>query len=130
MKVVLCHGCWDLLHVGHVNHLKRARAFGDYLVVSVVPDKYVEKRLPIYDEKARMRLLKELRCVDQVLLCHAPGPELLIRKLQPDVYVRGEDYKGKRMPEQNMLEELGIPVRYTKSTPPRTSEVIERVRAQ
>lgn len=130
MKVVLAHGVFDLLHVGHVVHLTQARTFGDYLIVSVVPDRYITKRTPIYNQQARVRLLKELRCVDEVLLCNAPGPEKLIRTLQPDVYVRGADYRGKRMPEENLLEEFGIPVRYTSPTPaiPRTSEIIARIR--
>ena len=129
MKVVLVHGVWDFLHVGHVNHLKRARAFGDYLVVSVVPDRHATKGKPIYDEKARVRLLKELRCVDKVVLCDGPGPQKLIRRLAPDVYVRGADYRGKRTPEEDVLAKLGIPIKYTVSTPPRTSEIIARIRA-
>ena len=130
MKVVLVHGVFDLLHVGHLTHLERAKAMGDYLVVSVVPDKYATKRKPIYDEKARTRLLKALRCVDQAMLCNAPGPESLIRRLHPDVYVRGSDYRGKTMPESALLRELGIPVRYTADLKlPRTSEIITRIRA-
>ena len=125
MKVVLAHGCWDLLHVGHLTHLERAKAMGDYLVVSVVPDKYATKRKPIYDEKARVRLLKSLRFVDQVMLCDGPGPEKLIRKLHPDIYVRGSDYRRKVMPESALLKRLGIKVRYTKSVPPRTSDILE-----
>ena len=128
MKVVLCHGVFDLLHAGHLHHLRKARAFGDYLVVSVVPDKYITKRAPIYDQHARVTMLKELRCVDQVVLCKAPGPELLIRRLHPDVYVRGPDYRGKPMPERALLNKLGIRVRYTSEGPMRTSKAIEKIR--
>lgn len=127
MKVVLVHGVWDLLHVGHVTHLERAARLGTFLVVSVVADAFVTKRKPIYGEKARVALLKALRCVDQVVLCKAPGPEALISKLHPDIYVRGSDYLGKTMPESALLEKLGIPVRYTQSVPPRTTEVIARM---
>lgn len=125
MKMVLVHGVFDLLHVGHLTHLELAKAMGNYLVVSVVPDRYVTKRKPIYDEKARVKLLKALRCVDQVMLCDAPGPEKLIRRLHPDIYVRGSDYRSKEMPESALLRKMGIPVRYTKSVPPRTTDVIE-----
>lgn len=130
MRLVLVHGVFDLLHAGHLFHLKKARAFGDYLVVSVVPDKYVTKRAPIYNQDSRVKLLKELRCVDQVMLCDAPGPEKLIRKICPDVYVRGPDYVGKRMPEQDLLESLGIPLGYTSEGPMRTSKAIAKVRAK
>ena len=128
MKIVLVHGVFDLLHAGHLEHLEQAAKMG-YLVVSVVPDKYATKRKPIYDEKARVRLLRSLRCVDQVELCDGPGPEKLIRKLEPDIYVRGADYRRKEMPESALLRRLGINVRYTQSVPPRTTEVIARIRA-
>ena len=126
MKIVLCHGVFDLLHVGHLAHLEAAAKMG-YLVVSVVPDRYATKRKPVYDERARVRLLRSLRCVDQVELCDAPGPEKLIRKIEPDIYVRGSDYRGKTMPESALLKRLGIKVRYTKSVPPRTSEIMAAI---
>lgn len=129
MKVVLVHGIFDLLHAGHLAHLERAKEMGDYLVVSVVPDRYIIKRKPIYGERARVRLLKALRCVDKVMLCAAPGPEKLIRKLEPDMYVRGPDYIGREMPESALLRNLGIPVRFTKEFEDRTSKVIARIRA-
>ena len=127
MKVVLVHGVFDLLHAGHLEHLKQARKFGDWLIVSVVPDKHLIKGPAIYSEMERVRLLKALRCVNQVELCDGPGPEGIIERIKPDVYVRGSDYTDKRMPESELLERLGIPVGYTKSVPPRTSEVIARV---
>ena len=128
MKVVLVHGVWDLLHVGHLTHLEEARRMGDFLIVSVVPDRYATKRKTIYDQWARLRLLNSLRCVSVALLCGAPGPENLIRKHSPDLYVRGSDYRGKEMPESALLKRLGIKVRYTKSVPPRTSEVLLKIR--
>jgi cytidyltransferase-like protein len=130
MKVVLCHGVFDLLHVGHLEHLKQARKFGNWLIVSVVPDKHLSKGPTIYSETERIALLKALSCVNQVVLGIGPGPEDVIRRYNPEVYVRGEDYIGKHMPESDLLEKLGIPVRYTKSIPPRTSEIIERIRCR
>ena len=127
MKVVLCHGVFDLFHVGHLEHLRHAKDMGDYLLVSVVPDKYITKRKPIYDQKARVALLNALRCVDRVVLCAAPGPEKVISQYHPDVYVRGPDYRGKVMPESALLKELGIPVHYTKEFDDRTSKVIGRI---
>ena len=127
MKVVLCHGVFDLFHVGHLEHLRHAKDMGDYLLVSVVPDKYITKRKPIYDQKARVALLRALRCVDQVMLCDGPGPEKLIRKIEPYIYVRGPDYRGKVMPESALLNRLGIPVYFTKEFDDRTSKVIGRI---
>jgi rfaE bifunctional protein nucleotidyltransferase chain/domain len=130
MKIVLVHGVFDLLHVGHLAHLEEARKYGDRLVVSVVLDAFITKSLPIYPEHDRIRLLRSLRCVDRVIQCEAPGPEAIIERLCPDIYVRGADYLGKEMPESSLLNRLGIPICYTHSIPPRTSEVIERIRCR
>ena len=127
MKTVLAHGVFDLLHWGHTEHLRKARLFGDYLVVSVVADRVLSKGRAIYSQDERLDLLHALRCVDEVILCNAPGPEQIISELRPAVYVRGADYVGKEIPEGALLKRLGIPVRYTTSCPPRTSEIITRV---
>ena len=128
MKVVLVHGVFDLFHTGHLEHLKQARKMGDYLLVSVVPDEYASKGKPFYDERERLTLLLGLRCVDHAVLCRGPGPEKIIKQWRPNLYVRGSDYKGKRMPESALLEKLGIPIRYTRSVPPRTGDIIARIR--
>lgn len=106
-----------------------ARKFGDKLVVSVVADRHVwkPKRPLVYGQDERLTVLAAVKYVDEVVLCNAPGPELVIAKLKPDVYVRGPDYIGRRMPEQRILEEMGIPIRYTQSSFPRTTEIIERI---
>lgn len=129
MKVVLCHGVFDLLHAGHVEHLKQARAFGDRLVVSVVADSYVVKknRPLVCKQEERIAMLAAVRYVDEVRLCNAHGPEMVIADLRPDVYVRGSDYVGKGMPEDGILKELGVQVRHTVSIPPRTTEIVERI---
>lgn len=127
MRVVLCHGVFDLLHAGHLHHLKQASKLGR-LVVSVVSDEYLLHKRPIYPHAHRVALLKELRCVSEVRLCQAVGPHLILRKLLPDIYARGPDYRGKTMPESALLNELGIRVHYTSEGPMRTSKAIAKVR--
>jgi len=129
MKTVLVHGVFDLLHVGHLEHFRQAKEFGDYLVVSVVPDEFVAKTLktPVYPLSNRLELLNALHVVGKALSCEAPGPEKVLRMLRPDVYVRGTDYIGKEMPESKLCRDLGITIAYTKSVPPRTNDVIERI---
>ena len=129
MKTVLAHGVFDLLHWGHAEHLRKAKLFGDYLIVSVVADKFLSKGRAIYSQDERLDLLHALKTVDEVILCNAPGPETIIQDVRPSVYVRGADYVGKEMPEGALLKRLGIPTRYTTSCPPRTSEIITRVLA-
>ena len=130
MKTVLCHGVFDLLTPGHIQHLRAAKSLGDVLVVSVVPDEFVNKphRPMIYDETTRALMLQSLRCVDRVILCGGPGPEKVIEELRPNIYVRGQDYLGKKMPESFLLEKYGIEVRYNNFNYPRVTEVIERIR--
>lgn len=130
MRVVLCHGVFDLLHVGHIEHLKQAKEFGDRLVVSVVADKHVSKKLRVCDQEERVIMLSAVRYVDDVILCDAPGPEMVIEQLRPDVYVRGSEYVVKSMPEEAVLVRLGIPVMYTASIPIHTTGIIERIRGK
>lgn len=129
MRVVLAHGVFDLLHAGHIHHLKQAAKLGR-LVVSVVADEYLLHKTPVYPHAHRVALLKELRCVSEVRLCRAVGPHLILRTMLPDIYVRGPDYRGKTMPETALLKELGIKVRYTSEGPTRTSKTIERIRCR
>src|SRR3990167_1440534 len=134
MKVVLCHGVFDLLHLGHVEHLRQAKEMCGVrgkLFVSVVADDFLHesKRPTIYDENERMEMLKALRYVDQVVLCKAPGPEGIIGRLRPTLYVRGNEYDGREMPESALLRELGVKVRYTKSLPTHTRDILQRLSA-
>ena len=123
----MCHGVFDLLHSGHVEHLRQARAMGDALIVSLVPDRYVTKPgRPIYNEDERIALLRALRYVDAVEFSQA-GPQALLRKHRPALYVRGSDYACRAMPEDDVLRELGVAVRYTRSIPPTTSDILKRI---
>lgn len=129
MKTVLAHGVFDFLHIGHIEHLREAKAFGDFLIVSVVPDEFVvkDKRPMIFDEATRVTMLSSIRYVDKVLLCKAPGPQRLISELRPDFYVRGQDYVEKEMPESALLARLGIAVRFTESNHPRTTDILSKI---
>lgn len=128
VSLVMCHGVFDLLHAGHVEHLRQARAMGDMLVVSLVPDRFVTKPgRPIYPQDERLALLKAIRHVTDVVLCDSPGPERLLLKYRPEIYARGSDYEGKAMPEDAVLREIGARVCYTRSVPPTTSAILGRL---
>jgi D-glycero-beta-D-manno-heptose 1-phosphate adenylyltransferase len=95
-RVVFTNGCFDILHAGHVRYLSQARSFGDVLVIGLNSDQSVkmikgEKR-PIIPELQRAEVLEGLWCVDYVTLFHEPDPLRLIKKLMPDVLVKGEDW--------------------------------------
>lgn len=92
--VVLCHGVFDLLHYGHIEHLQEAKQQGDILVVSVTAAKYVNKGpgRPYFNDKQRMIFLANLKIVDYVILSEAVTVHDVVRAVQPDVYVKGQEY--------------------------------------
>ena len=91
--VVQCHGCFDLMHPGHIQHFEAAKKQGDVLIVTVTSDDYVNKGpdRPVFPEQSRMRSIAALHAVDYVALSSWPTAEQTIRLLKPDVYVKGQD---------------------------------------
>ena len=95
-KVVFTNGCFDLLHVGHVRYLQEAKAQGDLLFLGLNADASV-KRLkgesrPVQNENDRAEILAALACVDYVCLFEEDTPYELVKKVQPDVLVKGGDW--------------------------------------
>ncbi len=118
--VVLCHGCFDLVHPGHVRHLQEARATGDRLVVSVSGDAVVGGKgtgRPLIPEELRAENLAALDCVDWVVISPEPTAAEVLERLRPDVYVKGREYAGNRDPrfaaEQRLVEGYGGRVVFT-----------------
>jgi rfaE bifunctional protein nucleotidyltransferase chain/domain len=94
-RIVLCHGVFDLLHVGHVRHLAQARAFGDVLVVTLTPDRFVNKgaNRPAFPEALRAEVLAALDCVDYVAVNRWPTAVETIHLLRPHVFVKGSEFR-------------------------------------
>ncbi len=97
-RIVLCHGVFDLIHWGHIQYFQDAKKYGEVLVVSVVDDRYIKKidvkRRPlIFPEIIRLKWLAELEVVDFVTICGDIGPWKVMKAIQPDVYVKGDDAK-------------------------------------
>ena len=121
-KVVLCHGVFDLLHYGHIEHLLEASSLGDILVVSVTASQYVNKGpgRPYFSDKQRMFFLANIACVDYVLLSEAVTVHKIVRIVQPDIYVKGAEYAsadnditGNIGSEQSIVEEYGGVIKFT-----------------
>jgi len=97
-KVVFTNGCFDILHRGHVEYLTQARDLGDVMVLGLNTDSSV-KRLgksperPINSEETRAIILAGLECIDAIVLFDEDTPYDLIQYIQPDVLVKGDDYK-------------------------------------
>lgn len=96
-RVVFTNGCFDVLHVGHVNYLNQARKMGDKLIVGLNTDNSVRRLKggfrPVNDQKSRALLLAALQCVDAVVLFDEDTPEELIKAVRPDCLVKGGDYR-------------------------------------
>ena len=115
-KIVHCHGCFDLLHHGHIKHFEAAKQFGDVLVVTVTEDKHVNKGpdRPYFDHNVRIHNLAALEVVDYVAVNYAPTAIPAIEAIKPDYYVKGQDYKdsnqdisGGILKEKEAAEEYG-----------------------
>lgn len=95
LRIVQCHGTFDLLHPGHVVHLEEAKALGDVLVVTVTDALHVNKGpgRPCFDDALRTRTLAALQCVDWVVLIPHPAAVEAIRLVRPHVYCKGTEYE-------------------------------------
>ncbi len=93
-RIVHCHGVFDLLHIGHIRHLEKARALGDLLVVTVTPDPFVNKgpHRPAFSHQLRAEALAALGFVDYVAVNQWPSAVEAITLLRPHLYVKGSDY--------------------------------------
>jgi len=122
MIVILCNGVFDILHAGHLAHLKEARGMGDSLVVSLTLDANVNKGdgRPFNKWADRAALLGELRCVNLVIPARNSVEAIL--RVKPDIFVKGIDYEGgNRFTEDvaGACRQVGAQLRYT--TAPKTS---------
>lgn len=131
--VVFTNGVFDILHPGHLRYLEAARAEGDRLVVGVNSDRSVRANKgpsrPINPETERAELLAALACVDAVAVFDEETPAEIVRRLQPDVLVKGADWPADQIVGRDTVEARGgrvvrMPVEQGYST----SAIIERVR--
>lgn len=96
-KIVFTNGCFDIMHLGHIDYLEKARALGDKLVVGINTDASV-KRLkgaarPVVNEYSRARMMAAMEFVDAVTAFEEDTPYELIKAILPDILVKGDDYK-------------------------------------
>ena len=99
MRIVLASGCWDIVHLGHVRHLKMCKQMGTRLVVSVTRDRSVNKGpdRPYMKHEARAEILKSFRFVDQVILVDSSLEAL--KKVKPDIFAKGSEYRNRILVE-------------------------------
>ena len=120
-RIVHCHGCFDLMHPGHIKYFQAAKEMGDVLIVTITPDVYVDKGpgRPVFNQDLRADSIAALECVDYVSINRWPTAEETLRLLKPDIYVKGQEFEnltdktGKLQKEYKALKEIGAEIKFT-----------------
>ncbi len=111
-SVVFTNGCFDILHVGHLELLEKAKSFGDVLIVGMNSDSSMKQikgpDRPILAEQDRARLLAAIEMVDYVVLFDEETPFELLRQIKPNILVKGEDYKLDEIIGRDIVDEVKI----------------------
>ena len=127
-KIVFTNGCFDILHIGHIRYLKQAKEMGDILVVGLNADNSVsllKPHRPINPQEYRAEILSALTMIDYVVIFEEETPKELITFLQPDVLVKGGDWKRADIVGSDIVKETySLP--YIEGIS--TSEIIERIK--
>ncbi len=132
--VVFTNGVFDLLHPGHVKLLEDARALGQALIVGINDDQSATKlgkgpRRPVNSAADRARVVAALEAVDCVVIFQEDTPESLVRELEPDILVKGSDYRETELPGRLVVEEWGGKVILIDLLPGHsTTAIIQRIR--
>jgi len=98
-KIGLCHGVFDLLHLGHIKHFEEAKKNCDILIVSVTQNKFIKKGpgRPAFNEIQRMEALSSLEFIDYVTLSNQESSIDIINEIKPNIYFKGPDYKNTKL---------------------------------
>ncbi len=131
-KIVFTNGCFDILHVGHISCLREAKKLG-YLIVGLNSDNSVRKikREPINSEEDRKQILESLGFVDEVIIFDEKNPINLIKKIKPDVYIKGGDYTTDTInqDERKIIEGYGCQIKFTPMIKEKsTTKIINKIK--
>jgi len=121
-KVVLCHGVFDIVHLGHIRHFNLAKKEGDVLITSITTDRYVRRGpgRPVFNQQLRAETLASLAVTDYVAIIDASTATDFIKTVKPDIYAKGLEYKakdkdvtGKIYEEEEAIESVGGRLAFT-----------------
>ena len=110
-SIVTTNGCFDILHLGHVEFLQSASDYGDILIVGINSDSSVRRikgeGRPVNNEVSRSSVISSLGFIDYCVIFSEDTPIQLIRKIKPHIHIKGGDYLGRELPEKKVVEENG-----------------------
>jgi rfaE bifunctional protein nucleotidyltransferase chain/domain len=136
-KVGLCHGVFDLLHIGHIKYLEEAKSLCDVLIVTLTQDKNVNKGpgRPAFNENQRAEAISALECIDFVAINHWPTSIETIELLKPNLYIKGPDYNnlsdditGNILKEKSAVEKIGGELIFTSGETHSSSTLINQIK--
>ncbi len=137
-RVALCHGCFDILHVGHVRHFEFARGASDVLVVTITPDRFIDKGpgRPVFPAGERAELVAALKAVSAVAINQWASAVELIELIKPDLFAKGEEYEvspetvnAQFVEEAAAVKRVGGEVLFTRGLRSSSSGAFERIQA-
>ena len=111
LKVVATNGCFDILHIGHIRSLQKAKSLGDILILGLNSDSSVKKLKgkdrPINNENNRAEILAALSCIDYVSIFNEDTAERFLETVKPNIYVKGGEYNVDILPETKIVKKYG-----------------------
>ncbi len=133
LKVVFTNGCFDLIHLGHVDYLEKARLLGHKLVIGLNSDDSVSRfkgpERPLQDQNSRGRVLAAMQFVDLVVLFNEDTPLALISALIPDILVKGSDYLTENIVGADVVKKAGGVVKTIDFVPGySTTRIVEKIK--
>ncbi len=118
-RIVLCHGAFDLVHPGHLDHLKKAKSLGDILIVTITGDNFMKKNLhsPYFNENVRLKYLDQIKIIDYAFKVNSYDATLAIKTFKPHFYCKGKEYKdsdslGNLEKEKKVLKSVGGKIKF------------------
>jgi len=132
-KVVFTNGCFDLIHLGHVDYLEKARQLGDKLVLGLNTDDSVSRfkgpERPLQDQNSRARVLASMQFIDLVVFFNEDTPFSLISELVPDILVKGSDYLTENIVGADVVKKAGGVVKTIDFIPGySTTRIVEKIK--
>lgn len=129
-KIVFTNGCFDIIHLGHIDYLAKAAALGDKLIIGLNTDASTRRlkgpHRPINDENARAMIMASFSFVDSVVLFDEDTPYNLIRTVQPDILVKGADYRAEDIVGYDIVTSKGGKVETLEYLPGYSTSLIEK----
>lgn len=133
LRIGLCHGVFDLIHIGHIVHFKEAKSLVDCLIVSITADAFVNKGpgRPLFYQDQRIEFLSELEVLDHVVISNNMTADTIIEQVRPNLYFKGSDYKtfeddltGNIKSEASLVQKYGGQIHFTQGVTSSSSKLI------